>query len=54
MNTFEEKAELFWQKYGYYPPGKDNPVGIGPADEAERWEQWIEFQADIEEDGDGL
>lgn len=49
MKTFEEKAELFWRQFGYYPPGKDNPVGIMVDDDV-RWESWIEFLREIDQE----
>lgn len=41
--TFDELAEEFWMENGFYPPGKDNHLGIYYESEEIREKLWKEF-----------
>lgn len=43
---YEILADLFYRKYGFLPPGKDNRLPL-PVDEKERWDLWLDFLKEI-------
>lgn len=45
--NFEQKAEIFWQRFGYFPPGKDNPIGV-VFDDKMRQKQWAVFLDEVD------